>query len=116
MNKAIAPAVLLLLAAHAAAASAGTGSARHETAHERTDSGTSGSSRQESSATLIGRNGLVRIGGDTIEARNGRLTVNGLPYGEVGDKSVIRYTVKGKDKTLTVDGVVRTPSTVKNSR
>lgn len=108
MNKAIAPAVLFVLAAHAVANA--EGSAQNETAHARADFDTPGSSRQESSATLIGRNGLVRVDGDTIEARNGRLTVNGLPYGEVGDKSVIRYTVKGKDKTLTVDGVVRRPA------
>lgn len=98
-----------MLAAHAAA-NAETGSAQSETAHARADSGTPGSNRQESSATSIGRNGLVRVDGDTIETINGRLSVNGLPYGEVGDKSVIRYTVKGKNKTLTVDGVVRTPA------
>jgi len=111
MNRAIAPVVLCVLAAHVInAIPAETGSVQEKSAHTRAESDKTGSSRQESSATLIGKNGLARVDGDTIEARNGRLTVNGLPYGEVQDKSVIRYTTKGKEKTLTVDGLVRTPA------
>lgn len=82
----------------------------------KADAGSSKSSsidRQENSATLIGKNGLARLNSDTIQTRNGLLTVNGIPYGQVGEKSLVRYTAKGNEKVLTVDGVVRTPRPVR---
>jgi hypothetical protein len=69
----------------------------------------SSSSTSSSTATLVGKNGLVRVGSDVIEAKDGVLTLNGVPYGTVGATSVVKYTVQDKEKTLSVDGVIRTP-------
>lgn len=51
----------------------------------------------------------MRVHGDTIEARNGELMVNGVPYGNVDDTSIVKYVASGKKKTLTVNGVPRHP-------
>jgi|GEM_PF-3406400 len=115
MNKLSVAAALFTLAMMSSNAATANADAQGKYASSSADSGKpasgkAASGRQESSATLIGKNGLMRVDGDTIEARNGHLTVNGMPYGEVQDKSVIRYTAKGKEKTLTVDGVARNPS------
>jgi hypothetical protein len=71
---------------------------------------TSSSSTSSSVATFVGKNGLVRVDSDIIEAKDGVLTVNGIPYGTVSATSVVKYTVQDKEKTLSVDGVIRTPA------
>jgi hypothetical protein len=70
----------------------------------------SSSSTSSSAATLVGKNGLVQVGSDVIEAKDGVLTLNGVPYGTVSATSVVKYTVQDKEKTLSVDGVIRTPA------
>jgi hypothetical protein len=72
-------------------------------------SGSVSSGNSESSATFTGNSGLLHVDGDTIEARNGELRVNGIPYGRVTDASVIKYTARGNNKTVTVNGVPREP-------
>lgn len=34
-------------------------------------------------------------------------SVNGIPYGIVNETSVIKYTVQGKEKVLSVNDVIR---------
>jgi hypothetical protein len=70
----------------------------------------SSSSTSSNAATFIGKNGLVRIGSDVIEAKDGVLTLNGVPHGTVSATSVVKYTVQDKEKTLSVDGVIRPPA------
>lgn len=60
-----------------------------------------------SAATFTGKNGRLSVAGDIIEAKDGVLTVNGIPYGMVNETSVIKYTVQGKEKVLSVNDVIR---------
>jgi len=116
-RKTIAFLVLATTAGSATAASASAGNGTATGAASNTGSGSnastgksvSSSTRRESSATFTGKNGLARVNGDTIEGRNGELWFNGIPYGTLTDTSVVKFTAKGKDKTLTVNGVPRTP-------
>jgi ribosomal protein S6E (S10) len=62
-----------------------------------------------SSARFTGKNGRVSVNGDLVQARDGVLTVNGVSYGTVDEKSVVQYTVRDGEKILTVDGVPRKP-------
>jgi len=72
-----------------------------------TSSVTNGQSTAE--ATVSGQNGVITVNGDKVEIKDGRLSVNGIPYGTVGAHSVVKYTVNGKVKKLFVDGVERKP-------
>lgn len=67
------------------------------------------SATSQSDVTFSGSHGIYRVGSDVIENNNGVLTINGVPYGNVGPRSVVRYTVRGDRKILSVDGVVRRP-------
>jgi hypothetical protein len=62
-----------------------------------------------SSARFTGKKGRVSVNGDLVQARDGVLTVNDVPYGTVDEKSVVQYTVRDGEKILTVDGVPRKP-------
>jgi hypothetical protein len=78
-------------------------------------SSASGASSSDSSAgshseiAFTGNSGVHRVNGDVIEARDGVLTVNGVSYGKVTDRSAIKYSVRGNKKTVYVDGAVRQP-------
>jgi hypothetical protein len=67
-------------------------------------------SSSSSTATFTGKNGHLNVAGDTIEAKDGVLTVNGIPYGTVNETSVIRYSVQGNKKHLSVNGEKRNRS------
>jgi hypothetical protein len=69
----------------------------------------SSQSSSASTASFTGRNGQVNVNGDLVRAKNGVLTVNGAPYGRVNEDSVVTYTVRGSERILSVDGVVRKP-------
>lgn len=58
-------------------------------------------------ATISGRNGQIVVNGDRIEVKDGKLTWNGVPYGRVDERAVVKYTVKDGVKKLFVDGVER---------
>ena len=58
-------------------------------------------------ATISGQNGQIVVNGDRIEVKDGKLTWNGVPYGEVDERAVVKYTVNGGEKRLFVDGVER---------
>ncbi|MDB5839319.1 MAG: hypothetical protein JWQ23_1271 [Herminiimonas sp.] len=61
------------------------------------------------SASFTGQNARVSVNGDLVQARQGILTVNGVPYGTVNETSVVKYTVRDGEKLLLVDGVPRKP-------
>jgi hypothetical protein len=72
--------------------------------------GATASSSSASSAKFTGKKGRVSVNGDLVQARDGVLTVNGVPHGTVNENSVVQYTVRDGEKTLTVDGVPRKPA------
>lgn len=86
-------------AADGASASASTSSST--SASNNTSSG--------SSATFRGRNASISVDGDLVQARDGVLSVNGVPYGRVDQNAVVNYSVKNGEKRLTVDNVERKP-------
>lgn len=65
--------------------------------------------RSTAEATLTGQNGVLIVNGDRVELNDGELTLNGVSYGTVSKRSVVKYTVKGNVKRLLVDGVERKP-------
>ncbi|TCS36314.1 hypothetical protein EDC30_107131 [Paucimonas lemoignei] len=60
-----------------------------------------------SEVSFSGNDGRHEVNGDVLEVRQGRLSVNGEYYGTVKSDSMIRYTVRGGQKKLTVDGKPR---------
>lgn len=73
-----------------------------------TPSNQSNSTSSESS--ISGTNGVIVVNGDTVKLQVGKLTLNGVPYGTVGNRPIVRYSVKGQVKKLFVDDVERHPS------
>lgn len=61
-------------------------------------------------AVLVGANAGVAVNGDRVELHDGRLIVNGVSYGTVKAQAVVRYRVRGGERTVLVDGVVRAPA------
>jgi hypothetical protein len=110
-GKCILAAILMAAAGTASAAGASAdGKGASATAGPASGSETAKSAREHnSSAMFTGRNAVVRVAGDTVEAHNGELKVNGVPHGTVDDNSVVKYVASGKKKTLTVNGVPRVP-------
>ncbi|WP_156776866.1 hypothetical protein [Nitrococcus mobilis] len=70
---------------------------------------TGSGSSSTAQATITGQNGLIIINGDRVEVKNGKLFLNGVSYGAVNERSVVKYTVQGNVKKLFVDGVARNP-------
>ncbi|MCO6440031.1 MAG: hypothetical protein J5I81_02855 [Nitrococcus mobilis] len=102
----IASFLLALATGHSlSAGAAGTSVTTSVSSSISTRSG-SGSTAQ---ASVSGQNGLIVINGDRVEVKDGKLFLNGVSYGTVGERSVVKYTVKGNVKKLSVDGVARNP-------
>jgi hypothetical protein len=94
--------VLALTAGHGASALAASVSSSVVTS-----SVSGGSSTVE--AVVTGPNAVIAVNGDRVEIKDGRLSVNGVAYGTVGEQSTVTYRVEGKVRTLLVDGVERRP-------
>ncbi|RAR63483.1 hypothetical protein BCL93_102222 [Onishia taeanensis] len=60
-------------------------------------------------AAVSGRNAVIDVNGDHVEIKDGRLTLNGVSYGRVQERSTVIYRIVGGEKRLLVDGVVRRP-------
>jgi hypothetical protein len=108
MNYIKALVLLLGLIAAAAAAAGSLDSVSALTADA--DGSIKASSSAASSAKFTGKNGRVSVNGDLVQAREGVLTINGVSYGAVNEKSVVQYVVRDGEKILTVDGVPRKPA------
>ncbi len=74
-----------------------------------TSSSASNSSGANSELTFTGNRGIHKVNEDVLEVKDGTLEVNGVSYGKISDRSIIKYTVQGNEKTIYVDGVVRKP-------
>ncbi|MDN7184698.1 S26 family signal peptidase [Caballeronia sp. SEWSISQ10-4 2] len=61
-------------------------------------------------AVLKGERGTARIGGDTIELKDGTVYVNGVSYGAVTPTKTVEYDVTRDKRTLVVDGKIRSPA------
>lgn len=61
-------------------------------------------------AVLKGEQGTARVGGDTIELKDGTVYVNGISYGAVTPAQTVEYDVTRDKRTLAVDGKVRSPA------
>ncbi len=107
MNKTVKPILLFLFLS---AAVTGCGSAIGSAADAGTNPNSASSSAARSTATFTGKNSRVSVNGDLVQAKDGVLTVNGVAYGSVNEKSVVTYSVQGGKKTLSVDGTVREPA------
>lgn len=107
MNKTVKPILLFLFLS---AAVTGCGSAIGSAPDAGTNPNSASSSAVRSTATFTGKNSRVSVNGDLVQAKDGVLTVNGVAYGSVNDKSVVTYSVQGGKKTLSVDGTVREPA------
>ncbi len=68
------------------------------------------SNNTSAKSTITGTNGVIMVNGDTVKIQAGKLTLNSVSYGTVGDRSIVRYSVKGQIKKLFVDDVERHPS------
>lgn len=60
-------------------------------------------------AVVTGPNAVIAVNGDRVEIKQGRLSLNGVSYGTVDERSVVTYRVTGVRKTLLVDGRERRP-------
>lgn len=60
-------------------------------------------------AVVSGANAVIDVNNDHVEIDDGRLTLNGVSYGRVDERSTVTYRVSGGEKTLLVDGRVRRP-------
>lgn len=98
---------LTLALATASNPSAGAGTSASSTVISSISSGSGSSSTAE--ATVTGQNGVISINGDRVEITAGKLSLNGVSYGTVGEQSVVKYIVKDGVKKLLVDGVERKP-------
>lgn len=101
-NLTIFPASLLVstLLACSSSVNAGSGSSTSSSAV---------SSSSSSEIVFSGNNGIHEVNGDKVEVRDGLLRVNGISYGRVKNSSVVKYSVNGDKRILTVDGLVRHP-------
>ncbi|WP_280546216.1 hypothetical protein [Halomonas sp. 11-S5] len=61
-------------------------------------------------AVLTGHSARVAVNGDRVERYDGRLIVNGVSYGTVDAQAVVRYRVRGDERTVLVDDLVRAPA------
>ena len=61
------------------------------------------------SLAFVGGNGNYAAGDDKIVVKNGVITINGVSYGKVSERSQIQYNIRDGKKTLTVDGAPRAP-------
>ncbi|GGC40237.1 sugar ABC transporter ATPase [Paraburkholderia caffeinilytica] len=61
-------------------------------------------------AVLKGERGTARVGGDTIELKDGAVYVNGISYGAVTPAQTVEYDVTRDKRTLAVDGKARSPA------
>ena len=75
-----------------------------------TRSATSSNQSTSAESSISGTNGVIVVNGDTVKLQAGKLTLNGVPYGTVGNRSIVRYSVKGQVKKLFVDDLERHPS------
>lgn len=70
----------------------------------------SSSSRMaQSQGSMSGQNGVITVGDDVVQVKDGRLSLNGVAYGTVRPDSQVSYTVRGQEKQLRVDGRLRLP-------
>lgn len=72
-------------------------------------SSVSDSSHSNSELTFTANSGRHTVNDDVVEVKSGVLEVNGIPYGKVSDKSVIKYIVYGNKKAIYIDGKLREP-------
>lgn len=91
----------------ACAASYGSEGMVNVNPHTTLTSSTGVEGNSTAQATMRGKNGAINLNGDRVELKEGKLTVNGTSYGSVDAQSIVKYTVKGKEKKLWVDGVER---------
>ena len=68
-----------------------------------------GNDGSQSVASISGRHSLVMINGDTLKISGGRLSLNGVSYGQVAEEDRVEYRVQDGRKILTVNGVPRNP-------
>ncbi len=68
-----------------------------------------GNGGSQSVASISGSHSLVMINGDTLKISGGRLSVNGVSYGQVAEDDRVEYRVQNGRKSLTVNGVPREP-------
>lgn len=68
-----------------------------------------GGGQSSMDAVISGQNGVIAFQDDRVVVEEGRLTLNGIPYGTVGPQSIVRFTVHSGVKRLLVDGVERAP-------
>jgi hypothetical protein len=62
------------------------------------------------SIAFTGGSGTYTADGDKIVVKDGIITVNGVSYGKVTNRSRIQYNIRDGKKTLTVDGAERKPA------
>ncbi|WP_192035343.1 hypothetical protein [Halomonas sp. YLGW01] len=60
-------------------------------------------------AAVSGRNAVIEVNGDHVELADGRLTLNGTPYGRVDERSTVIYRLEDGERSLRVDGRIRQP-------
>ncbi|RKE23741.1 hypothetical protein B0G76_8421 [Paraburkholderia sp. BL23I1N1] len=68
------------------------------------------SARGCAGAVLKGEQGTARVGGDTIELKEGTVYLNGISYGAVTPVQTVEYDVTPDSRTLRVDGKARAPA------
>lgn len=59
--------------------------------------------------TLIGLNAQAEVAGEVLAIRDGRLSLDGVPCGEVPPGAEVSYVLVPEGKTLRVAGELRTP-------
>ncbi|QFU00525.1 hypothetical protein FIU83_02585 [Halomonas sp. THAF5a] len=96
--------LLLVMVSTASAATAVAGSATGAIVSSAVSDG-----HATAEAVVTGPNAVIAVNGDRVEIKQGRLSLNGVPYGTVDERSVVIYRVTGVSKTLLVDGRERRP-------
>lgn len=74
-------------------------------------SSSAGASGNAAMGSFKGLNGTARVSGHELRAQDGRLTLDGVPYGTVEERSEARLVVReGLRPMVTVNAVVRDAS------
>jgi len=77
-------------------------------------SSSAGASGNAAMGSFKGLNGTARVSGHELRARDGQLTLDGVPYGTVEERSEARLVVReGLQPMVTVNAVVRDASAVR---